>query len=537
MKKTAIVLLTLSFFLSSCIGNISLWGQYLTPTPRGAEMYTPAPDVYFTNDPAWDPPYPTVTPFPTSTPTPLANFITREVPIPTQPTSLAAPSAASDTILYYAQSGDWLPAVARRFEVGVNEIKSPRPLSERGFLDAGTLLIIPDRLDKTIQYTPAVRFMPDSEVVFSAAAADFDIAAYIQNAGGYLASYREWLGTTAWTSGSKEIQRLAYENSVNPRLLLAVLDYEARWVRGTPPSQFYIDYPLGQESYRNKGLFAQLSWGISQLYDGYYRWRSGEITHLTFKDGFSLRLDPTLNAGTVAVMTLFARHHTLNEWLRIMDDTSGFPAFYRDMFGDPWLRAEALTNFFPPGLQQPAFSLPFPVGSTWAFTGGPHSAWGVSESAPLAAIDFAPQNGKPGCFETDQWVLAISAGLVVRSENGVVIVDMDGDGSEQTGWNILYLHIANRDRVAVGQWLEQDGLIGHPSCEGGIATGTHVHIARKYNGEWMLVDGPLPFVLDGWTVVAGDRPYLGKLVKGDQTVIADVYGQSWSLITRENNDQ
>ncbi|MEP0807355.1 MAG: hypothetical protein HRF47_17890 [Chloroflexota bacterium] len=533
MKKFIVLLAVSCFFLSSCIGYTSLWGQYYTPTPPGWTPETPAPDVYYADPPVSDPLYPTVTPFPTTTPTPLANFITREVPA--QSTAEVAPTSSGGSILYYAQSGDWLPAVARRFEVGVNEIASPKPLSEQGFLDPGALLIIPDRLDKTIQYTPALRFMPDSEVVFSASAAGFDIEEYVRSAGGYLAAYREWLGTTAWTNGAKEIERLAYENSVNPRLLLALLDYEARWVRGRPETQFRIDYPLGEENYRYKGLFAQLTWGVSQLFAGYYEWRTGNLTYLTFKDGYSLRLDPTLNAGTVAVMTLFSRQHTLNEWLRIMDANSGFPAFYRDMFGDPWARADALGNFFPPGFQQPPLSLPFEPGSTWAYTGGPHSAWGTN-GIPLAAVDFAPQNQKPGCFIADQWVLASAPGLVVRSENGVVILDLDGDGSEQTGWNILYLHIASRDRVALGQWVDQDGLIGHPSCEGGVATGTHVHIARKYNGEWMLADGPIPFVLDGWTVVAGDKPYLGKLVNGGKTVIADVYGQSWSLITRDNDE-
>ena len=77
-------------------------------------------------------------------------------------------------------------------------------------------------------------------------------------------------------------------------------------------------------------------------------------------------------------------------------------------------------------------------------------------------------------------------------------------------------------------------LIGHASCEGGAATGTHVHIARKYNGEWIVADGPIPFVMDGWTVVAGDKPYLGKMVNGDKIATADVYGQAWSLITRED---
>lgn len=505
-----------------------MWGQYLTPTPVGWVPETPVPDVYFTNTPM---PFPTVTPFPTFTPTPLANFVTREIPTQSNIVIEAAPTAADNTILYYAQSGDWLPAVARRFEVGVTEIASPKILSEQGFLDAGTLLLIPDRLDKTIQYTPSLPLIPDSELVYSATAAGFDIDRYVKDAGGYLAAYREWLGTTEWTNGARGIERLAYENSINPRLLLAILDYEARWVRGRPENQFRIDYPLGQENYRNKGLFAQLTWAVNQLHVGYYGWRRGEITQVTFNDGLALRLDPTLNAGTVAVMTLFSRHHSLNEWLRIMDANSGFPAFYRDMFGDPWARAEALGNFFPPGFTQPYLTLPFEPGTAWSYTGGPHSAWGLD--GPLAAVDFAPQNETSGCYATDTWILAMAPGLVVRSGNGVVVVDMDGDGSEQTGWNILYLHVANKDRVALGQWVEQNGLIGHASCEGGMSTGTHVHIARKYNGEWMLADGPVPFVMDGWTVVAGDKPYLGKMVNGNKTIIADVYGQSWSLIKRD----
>ena len=331
-----------------------------------------------------------------------------------------------------------------------------------------------------------------------------------------------------------EIERLAYENSINPRLLLALLDYEANWVRGKPESQFRIDYPMGQENYRNKGMFGQLTWATSQLYIGYYGWRMGHITELTFNDGNTLRLDPTLNAGSVAIMALFSRHHSLNEWLRIMDVNSGFPSFYKNMFGDAWARAETLGNFFPSGMTQPPMVLPIEPGTTWSFTGGPHSAWDID--GPLAAVDFAPRNDKSGCAVAASWVQAIVPGLVVRSGNGVVVVDMDGDGSEQTGWNVMYLHIHTNGRVPLGAWVEQDDHIGHASCEGGVSTGTHVHIARKYNGEWIVADGPIPFVMGGWTVLAGDKPYLGKLVRGNKVITADVYGQAWSLISREDGE-
>jgi hypothetical protein len=113
-----------------------------------------------------------------------------------------------------------------------------------------------------------------------------------------------------------------------------------------------------------------------------------------------------------------------------------------------------------------------------------------------------------------------------------VVLDLDGDGREQTGWVLLYLHVAAKDRVQPGTVLNTNDRVGHPSCEGGFSTGTHVHLARKYNGEWIGADGPLPFVLSGWQVVYGARPYAGTLVKGDQTVTAQPDGSHTSLITR-----
>jgi LasA protease len=119
---------------------------------------------------------------------------------------------------------------------------------------------------------------------------------------------------------------------------------------------------------------------------------------------------------------------------------------------------------------------------------------------------------------------------VVRSEGGQVVVDMDGDGREQTGWDMLYLHIANRDRIPVGSFVNTGDRLGHPSCEGGVVTGTHVHIARKYNGEWILADGALPFDLSGWIAHAGSRIYIGTLTNGNQVVVANASGSHESLI-------
>jgi murein DD-endopeptidase MepM/ murein hydrolase activator NlpD len=77
------------------------------------------------------------------------------------------------------------------------------------------------------------------------------------------------------------------------------------------------------------------------------------------------------------------------------------------------------------------------------------------------------------------------------------------------------MHIDSRDRVSVGTYLEAGDRVGHPSCEGGFSTGTHLHIARRYNGEWIAADSDLPLVLDGWSTVGYGVEYNGYLVKGD----------------------
>jgi len=119
----------------------------------------------------------------------------------------------------------------------------------------------------------------------------------------------------------------------------------------------------------------------------------------------------------------------------------------------------------------------------------------------------------------------------------VVVEDLDGDSYEQTGWDLVYLHIASVGRVPNGTYVQKNDRIGHASCEGGIATGTHLHLVRKYNGEWVAADGPVPFILSGWTVHQGKLPYEGTLTKGDKTIIANPVGELKSVIIRNSNDQ
>ena len=529
MKRSFIFLLALSLSLGACNPTPSLWGTYMTPTAAVSK-------VSIAQAPVVQP----ILPTPISEPvpdTPTQIQVLTETPAvantPNDPVIESMPLPTSDVppVLYYSQSGDTLPAVAAHFGVKTTEITSSQSLPRTGLIDPGTLLVIPKRLTN---YGPGAQIIPDSEVVFSVSAADFDVAAYVEQAGGELSKYREYLSSAGWTTGAQAIERIAVENSINPRLLLSILDYEGNWVTGSPQDYKHTQYPMGFEDQFQKGVFRQMVLAVNQLYIGYYGWRAGTLTELTFPDGDTLRIAPDLNAGTVAMQYLFSKLYNRTEWQGVIDPNIGFPALFAQQFGDPWLRAQNAGPIFPPGLAQPPMVLPFEPNREWAFTGGPHGAW--EHDGPLAAIDFAPATDKSGCTESEKWIVAAAPGLVVRSGGGVVDLDLDGDGYEETGWNLMYLHVATKDRVKLGTWVETNDRIGHASCEGGVSTGTHLHFARKYNGEWVLADGPMPFTLSGYVVHNGKQPYLGTMTKGDITIIANEVGTAGSTIFRKPDE-
>ena len=459
----------------------------------------------------------------TSTPnSPISAGFSTSTPSPT-----LNPQTPLPPLMYYTQSGDTLENICARFKVTQDEISSTNPLEPGKYLKPGLLLFIPTRL---IDTTPTTLLMPDSEVVYSPTSIGFDLEGFVRQAGGYLSTYSEYLAVGT-RSGAMVVQRVAQENSISPRLLLALLEYQSGWVYGRPDTLAKEQYPLGMVDNTHKGLYKQLNWAVKQLFSGYYSWRSGTLESLTFTDGNSMSLAPQLNAGTTAIQFFFSQLYNQRDWGGVLYAPNGFMDLYQQMFDNPWTRSQAFEPFFPEGLSQPTLDLPFAPGKTWSFTGGPHAAW--ASGSPIAALDFAPASDISGCVDTYEWVTASASGLVVRSENGVVVMDLDGDGYEQTGWVILYLHIGEKGRVPVGSVLNVGENIGHPSCEGGSATGTHVHIVRKYNGEWIPVESPLPFVLSGWLAHLGSREYVGTLTRDGQTVTASPYG---SYITQITND-
>lgn len=457
----------------------------------------------------------------------LENMIT---PIP--PTLIPAPTsqrpnyAPGELVDYVAQSGDTIPALAKRFYTTEREIMQANPIVP---LDATTM---PPGLPMKIPiyfmplWGTAYQSIPDSAFVNGPTQIGFSTSAFVEGTDGWLKNYRVYAGEKNRT-GAEAVDYVATNYSINPRLLLALLEYQAGAL--TQPEMPPGKYLLGFRRSFYDTPYLQMVIAANTLNHGYYLWRQGELTELELLDETLTRPDPWQNAGSVALQYYFSRLHAGDRFYGAIGP-EGLSRTYQTFFGEPW--AESL-EVLPGSLQQPELRLPFLSGQVWAYTGGPHTGWGTSE--PFAAIDFAPGAEKSGCVTPgpDQYAVAMADGLVVRSDVDGTIIDLDKDGDERTGWTLYYLHLATNARVPVGREVKAGEPIGYPSCEGGRVTGTNVHVARKYNGEWILADGPMAFNLEGWVAHNGPQAYKGSLRRGPLTITACECSDAPSQIVSE----
>jgi len=446
-----------------------------------------------------------------------------EQPLPTaQPTRPAYPPGT--LVEYTAQMGDTLPAVAAHFNTTEAEIRAVNSIlpDHVTTLPAGLPMQIP------IYYEPfwgsSFQILPDSLFINGPAQVGFDVVAYVNDQPGWLKTASQYVGGSQ-RRGGEIIAYYAVTYSISPRLLLALIEYQAGGLTQPEIPDGKEVYPLGYVERFHQGLARQLNWAANELNNGYYDWRTGKLESFELQDGRLERPDPWQNAATVALQNYFSQVLSPDQYVLAISG-EGLIKTYTQLFGDPWSNVQP---HIPGSLEQPNFRFPFKIGQTWAYTGGPHTAWGEGE--PLAAVDFAPGNIASGCTPTDEPATAIADGVVVRTGDALVVLDLDGDGDERTGWSIFYLHLANASLPPVGRKLKAGDPIGIPSCEGGKATGTHVHIARRYNGEWIPAGGPLAFNFEGWLVQTGDNEYQGTLVRNGKVVIACTCSDQTSHVT------
>jgi LasA protease len=459
---------------------------------NGRQTRAPVPDIPTVNRPN-----------PTATPGAVATVTSESFGLPN---AGARPEATPPPQVYRIQSGDTLSSIARRFGCDLKALIEANQIADPNILRVGQKIQL---AACQIETGPVNHLLPNSEFVNGPAYVDFDVAAFSAAQGGYLAEYHENVGGEV-LSGPEIVSLVAHRYSVGPRLLLAVLEMKSGWVTDPNPTDEALSYPMGYKGGGWQMLYWQLAWAADKLNQGYYDWRGRGTSPIIWRSGTVTHYAPTLNAATAGLQYFLSLNANERKWETwVGEGSNGFTATYRRLFGNP--DHYAVEPLIPADSIQPPLALPWPKGELWYYTGGPHGGW--EDGSAWAALDFVPQERVLGCRVASSWATASAAGLVIYSQDGVVMIDLDEDGHEETGWVLFYLHVANRDRVSVGTRVKQGDRIGHPSCEGGLAEATHLHIARKYNGEWIAADGPLPFLLSGWQAHSSGEPYEGTLTQ------------------------
>ncbi len=176
---------------------------------------------------------------------------------------------------YVVQSGDMLSAIAQKYSVSLQALAQANNIADVNSLKVGETLTIP--VVPPQPTGPAYKIIPDSELVYGPLSTLTDVDAFIHSKGGYLANYTQDVNGETLTA-AQVVVRAAQSYSVNPRLLLALVEYRSGWLTKPNPDPALDEQPFGFYDAWYHGLFRQLEWAAIQLNSGYYRWRS-ECSH------------------------------------------------------------------------------------------------------------------------------------------------------------------------------------------------------------------------------------------------------------------
>ncbi|MGW1060735.1 peptidase M23 [Micromonospora rubida] len=143
--------------------------------------------------------------------------------------------------------------------------------------------------------------------------------------------------------------------------------------------------------------------------------------------------------------------------------------------------------------------LPYGVGQSWSFTGGPH-AWGSDST--WSSIDLAGG---------DQRVLAARGGTAYTMCQGWIRVIHD------RGYATDYYHLWNSISVN-GAGVGEGAFLGNTGTDvtcGGSATGRHVHFGLRQNNAYVPIAG---HGIGKWAFANGGGAYQGYALHGSAQV-------------------
>ncbi|NIS81721.1 MAG: peptidoglycan DD-metalloendopeptidase family protein, partial [Anaerolineales bacterium] len=344
-----------------------------------------------------------------------------------------------------------------------------------------------------------VELLADGQFVWGPNVGDFDIRSFLQARDSALQAY------------SDDIELWARYTSVNPKILLTVLELRYGLVNALPPDH---DPDAVRANIENTSLNMAIA-----FYEHLHTWGSRRLPWdlkalatnppLIFADGSIIQLTSEQASGSFAVAAAVANATEFDTWIQEMFDLGpdGFHGVLGGMF--PEVDPLDASNDIDPSTPPPdnLFQFPFPLGATWRF-GGPHS-WAGDNTPPFSSMDFheggATCSAPPGLY-----TVAAAGGTAYRPWGYTCWLEID-HGND---WTTSYYHMQNTiDPQGVS--LYQNSSLGTIACEvcaGGWASGPHVHWTLKYNGAYVSLEG---VKVSGWTIHVGPTAYNSGYIERD----------------------
>ncbi len=362
---------------------------------------------------------------------------------------------------------------------------------------------------------PMVKAQDDMEILISndqfvlhPTKYDWDIQDFLDRQPGILKNY-QFQTADGLSTPKEEIEFFAFLYSINPQIILAILEVQDQLLSNPNPTEESI---ISRNIIDEGGTFSDRIRRITEaLHSGYYS---------SLNEGFG-ELSATRSVLAVLTKEVKPKNWSKDDWELGYDFQSTFGLYFDDplkTFEDEIAVSET-----------PTFQLPWAAGEYWAYWQGPH-AGDFSGCVPddclftqdvvNAALDFVPQNSvkatdKYACGSNDgvvdtAWIVSIASGEVIYANKSLVVV------RHADGWFSQYYHVAAQERVTKNTQLNgipsSGRRIGHPSnsCElGGYSDKSHVHFLAGRDGQYVPAT---QLILSGWSV------YPNKLVK-DQTEV------------------
>ncbi len=322
-------------------------------------------------------------------------------------------------------------------------------------------------------------FISDYRFLNSTSISELEIQAFLEKWASPLAEFIEDINGEEW-SAAEIIKFHAMFNSINPEVLLIMLEAKAHLI--TDPTVGVPLFASPEISFKGTPSFYNyVELLTNQLVNAYDLVRYTPIRQNAHLSQINYE---NASDATIAIIEIFSgMFDTSEQQVWLVGSDAKFVEYLSTWFNDSVTLEfnEALTS--GPTTLPSGYQLPFPTDEVWYYSSGPHHNNGISHCAPgktrsecppgpWSAIDIVPPERVPcGTVDTRWWVVAAQDGIVVSSGKGLVIVEHYG------GWRTHYMHIASQDRVGVGVEVDKGDPIGHPSCEGGVSTGGHVHFA------------------------------------------------------------